>query len=81
MDPFSNLGVAGAIIQLTDFGTRFGRNMINMYKPDAELQGDMYFKRTAQELQQVANLLGNKVEKVAKEDHSTFDPNQKVMIP
>lgn len=81
MDPFTNLGAAAAVIQFTDFGTRFGRNMLDMYRPHAKLEGEAFFRRTAQELKQAVTLLEEKSKRVAGEGGSAFGPNQEVPNP
>lgn len=80
MDPFTALGMAAAVVHFTDFGTRFSRNIANMHKPNAELEGDLFFKQSAVEFEQVVVLLREKAQQETGGHGDIADPNQKVSL-
>lgn len=80
MDPFTALGLAAAVVQFTDFGSRFARNMMNMYKPNAKLEDDYFFEKTATDLNQTVILLKTRSQKAAGTKGAAKDPNEVVSI-
>lgn len=76
MNPFTALGLAGAVVQFTDFGTKFGRNVISMHRENRP-QSSLFFTRTAEDLRLVTDLMKSKTQR-PWQGVAPPDPNQMV---
>ena len=78
MNPFTALGLAGAVVQFTDFGTKFGRNVISMHRENRP-QSSLFFTRTAEDLRLVTDLMKKSKNQQPGDGTAPPDQNQKVI--